>query len=97
MNINADDYNCISLPTINTISNSRKGVNLIARVLSSKRLNFKTIKSTLEYAWNQGDNFKIAPLEQNMVLCTFESEENKKKIIHTGPWNIWGAHAVLKS
>lgn len=67
----------------------------LARVLSDKHINSRTVKATLLSAWNFTDP-DIQVLDNNTLSCSFKKEEDLKCIINGSPWSVRGAHIILK-
>lgn len=69
-------------------------LTLIGSIISDKVLNFRAVKSILSSAWNLGHLVQFAPLDRNLLSCTFTTETDRDCILYSGPWAMKG-HLIV--
>lgn len=68
----------------------------LAKILTDKHMNPRTVKATLQAVWNFVNLTDIHSLDSNTVSCTFKTQEGITSVLKGSPWSIRGAHIILK-
>lgn len=75
--------------------NALNELTLVGKLITHKTINFKATIAILSVAWELGPNISFQSLDRNTFSCTFKREEDRDRIIRTGPWAVKGAVLVL--
>ncbi|KAK7838066.1 hypothetical protein CFP56_020284 [Quercus suber] len=71
-------------------------LGLVGKILVDKVINKNVVKAILLKAWNTAKGVQIVDLSDNIYLFKFATEEDRKRLIELGPWNIEGFPFILK-
>lgn len=70
-----------------------KGEKLVAHYLVGKLLQPRSVpreglRAAMQQAWRTTKEIKLESLGDNMFICKFASESEKKRILYGGPWHF---------
>lgn len=69
---------------------------LVGRLVATRPLNKFVIHESIKAAWSFIQKFLIEDLEANLFLFTFQSPQDKQRIINQAPWSFKGHLLILK-
>ncbi|KAH7528312.1 hypothetical protein FEM48_Zijuj05G0059400 [Ziziphus jujuba var. spinosa] len=71
-------------------------LSLVGKIISNRTFGKNVVTAILRKAWNVSKTFQVNVLQSYTFLFEFEHNEDRKKVLQRGPWNINGSHLVLK-
>ncbi|KAL1197466.1 hypothetical protein V5N11_012045 [Cardamine amara subsp. amara] len=87
-----------SLPVSAETSLQQQWSYFLPRFTSLPVPSIKRAETSLQQQWSYflSGSFKVTPLEEDLILFDFKKEEDTKKVLEKGPWNVDGVIWVLK-
>jgi len=71
-------------------------IGLVGKLLADRIINKNAVKAIILKAWRTAKGIQIVDLRENVFLFKFAYEEDNKRILELGPWNIEGFPLILK-
>lgn len=79
-----------------TVSSAECDRSLIGKLYGEKVANFTGLKNTLAIMWSSVRPFKTRELGVNLYQFTFESEQDRLKVLHGKAWSFESQFLVFK-
>lgn len=80
----------LDLVTSQPSNDSNNSFSILARVLTNKRVNSRTVKETIKVVWNVHNRVSLSHIEANTFSCCFQKEKDLTRIQSDNPWSFRG-------
>lgn len=64
---------------------------LVGKIMSSKVFNKRSVLATIRKGWNLGEETEIVEMDEDALLFSFQSDQEKHRFLRGRPWTIQGA------
>ncbi|XVF26401.1 hypothetical protein REPUB_Repub14bG0013300 [Reevesia pubescens] len=91
-----ENLDVLELSTNDRVNKLIKEHSLIGKVIADKLIKIGPLRTILSKAWPINGNLEVHELERNIFLFIFKEANDKRKVIHQGPWSVMDSHIVLK-
>ncbi|KAK2990488.1 hypothetical protein RJ640_004190 [Escallonia rubra] len=71
-------------------------LTLLAKIISSRKLNTKAVQSILQKAWSPTRGMKFHSQQDNIFRITLNHEWDRDRILKARPWSVMSSHVVVR-
>ncbi|KAK2995023.1 hypothetical protein RJ640_012263 [Escallonia rubra] len=72
------------------------GLTLLAKIISSQKINSKAVQAILQKAWNPSKGMKIHSQQENIFHITMNHEWDRNIILESRSWSVMSSHVVVR-